>query len=134
MIGSTFFASPRPSSLDCGFGNGEIVDMTIKTRPEMIQAIIDAQGIDPQINKLVEELGELIVAVAKMRAFPSESARVESVIEEIADCRIMLDQMAVIFGTDKVELAENLKLERMADRLGFGLHPLFPYVHEGRDE
>jgi NTP pyrophosphatase (non-canonical NTP hydrolase) len=115
------------------------MSMTIKTRPEMIQAIIDAHSTDEQTNKTVEELGELIVAIAKMRAAPTwifsdEDSRIAAVVEEIADCRIMLDQMAVIFGTDKVELAENLKLERMADRLGFALHPLFPYVHEGRDE
>ena len=134
MIGSTFFASPRASSFHCGFGSGELVDMTIKTRPEMLQAILDAHSTDEQINKTVEELGELIVAIAKMRAFPKDESRTAAVVEEIADCRIMLDQLAIIFGTDSVELAENLKLERMADRLGFGLHPLFPHVHEGRNE
>ena len=108
--------------------------MTIKTRPEMLQAIIESLGVDSQINKTTEELGELIVAIAKMRAFPNEPERTQAVISEIADCRIMLDQMAMIFGADDVELTEIEKLERMADRLGFGVHPLFPHTHEGRNE
>lgn len=56
-----------------------------------LKTIADHYGLDSQINILQEELAELIQAVSKFRrGDPSH------IIEEIADVKIMLDQITYL--------------------------------------
>ena len=73
-------------------------------------------GIESQLNMLQEECGELIVAVNKLRR--SKYRRKSYVAEEMADVRILIDQ--VILGLDiskQVNKCSEFKLKRLARRL-----------------
>ena len=50
----------------------------------MCRNIFDYYGIASQKNQLIQELGELIVAITK--------DNLENIIEEMADVQVMLDQ------------------------------------------
>jgi NTP pyrophosphatase (non-canonical NTP hydrolase) len=60
-----------------------------------------------QQHKAIEELGELIVALAK----DNDTA---AIIDEIADVHIMLCQLAIMYGPDKVGKRVDFKIKRLA--------------------
>lgn len=62
---------------------------------------LDMWGEELQFGMLHEEMGELIVAINKVRR---GKGGIASVIEELADVEIMLEQIAYIFGIDEEEL------------------------------
>jgi NTP pyrophosphatase (non-canonical NTP hydrolase) len=75
-------------------------------------------GIEAQKNKTIEELAELIRALAGAKP-PQGQGRKEHIAEEIADVEIMLEQMKIwrcMWNT--VEGAREAKLRRLADKLG----------------
>lgn len=72
-------------------------------------------GTDPQIGVSLEECGEYIVAIQKWRRGRGTDA---DVIDEIADVAIMMDQMATLFGREKVQERIAFKLNRLKERLG----------------
>jgi len=74
-------------------------------------------GERAQIDKAVEELGELIVALLHHR-----SGRIGTgpVCEEIADVNLMLLQLREIFGPADVDEWTRIKAERLAARLDGG--------------
>ena len=81
----------------------------------IIQKAIDTYGVDSQIKMAIEECSELINALTK--AWRGRSTN-EDIITEIADVIIMCEQLAVIFGRDKVGREITRKVERLAERLG----------------
>jgi len=71
-------------------------------------------GPELQADMAIEECSELIQAICKRkRGYPDE----DNLIEEIADVCIMMDQLKLMFGIDKVEEAIVKKLNRLKDRL-----------------
>ena len=62
-----------------------------------------------QIKKAVEELGELITALAR--------GNVPNIKEEISDVSIMLDQLCLILNYDPEPIRQE-KLERLKIRMG----------------
>lgn len=69
-----------------------------------------------QIMKTVEELSELQKELCKY--YSSEEDR-NHIAEEIADVRIMLEQMELLFSCEaQVQTAMERKLDRLAERLG----------------
>jgi hypothetical protein len=68
-------------------------------------------GVKNQILKTIEELGELSTALARYLLYKDETYEYD-VIDEIADCQILLDQLRVIFP----EVGERVhsKRERLA--------------------
>lgn len=62
--------------------------MNRKKYEEGIQYIADAYGLGNQREKLIEELSELLVAVTHDER--------ENISEEMADVRIMIDQVAYL--------------------------------------
>ena len=90
----------------------------------LLNKIIAHYGQDSQITKCVEECAELTKAICDYRleasyASPETLKELEySVREEIADVIIMAQQMALIFGEDKVERLIDYKLGRTARRIG----------------
>ncbi len=80
---------------------------------EILQAAIDRWGVDHQVRLATEECGELIVSLChSMRNRPN------NVPEEIADVKIMLRQMEVIFSCkEEVELISKEKICRLQSRL-----------------
>ena len=71
-------------------------------------------GPEAQQMMLIEEIGELLNAVAK---FPRGRSRPEDIIEELADVSIMVEQIALLYGWERFELERERKLERLKMRL-----------------
>lgn len=83
--------------------------LVMDTEKELIKRAIEAFGLTHQINKAIEELGELISAIARRNR--------SNIAEEIADVRIMCKQLEIIFEID-AEVFKAEKLERLAMMLG----------------
>lgn len=76
-------------------------------REQILKATIRKYGPGAQRDKAIEELSELIRALARC-----DDA--ENVAEEMADVRIMLDQLEIMFGNhDRVRQWEFKKLQRL---------------------
>lgn len=73
-------------------------------------------GLENQIVVAIEEMSELQKELCKFlrRDFGSSN-----IIEEIADVKIMLEQLIYIFHCRKrVDYEKQMKIERLAERLG----------------
>ena len=80
-------------------------------REKILTAAIRKYGRGAQRDKAIEELSELIRALARCDDK-------ENVAEEMADVRIMLDQLEIIFGNgQKVAAWEVKKLRRLDQRV-----------------
>ena len=77
-----------------------------------LKKVIERYGVKNQINMAKEELAELIVALSH-----KERARVpiDSVIEEMADVTIMIEQLKLIYNIDSKHLQNiiNKKILRL---------------------
>lgn len=72
-------------------------------------------GIDAQITKAIEELSELQKELCK---FILDDGKLENIIEEVADVKIMIEQIELIFGISKaVKAVKKDKIQRLSDRL-----------------
>lgn len=71
-------------------------------------------GNAAQIELAIEEMGELLVAINHYRR---ARCSVEAVQEEIADVKIAMDQLAMIYGEEGVSEFEKKKLERLKGRI-----------------
>lgn len=67
-------------------------------------------GVEGQINKAVEEMGELITELSRRNLSRYDKDRVA---EEVADALIMLEQLRIIFGGERVDGFIAEKLERL---------------------
>ena len=63
--------------------------------------------------KAIEEMAELIDALAKYKLTHAKS----NVCSEIADVQIMMRQLSIIFGEDKVVAVIEYKLKRLETRI-----------------
>ena len=71
-------------------------------------------GEDKQILMLFEEMAELQNAICK---YTRDRDCRQHVCEEIADAMIMLDQMSIIFGENKVNAFYDEKVDRLKKRM-----------------
>ena len=71
-------------------------------------------GQDKQVEMAIEEMGELLVA---MNHCKRGRVDVSAVQEEIADVKIAMDQLALIYGEEGVNSFETKKLARLKDRI-----------------
>lgn len=71
-------------------------------------------GPEHQKKKAVEEMGELITALMREQ---DNRATPEEVITEIADVQIMVRQLAIIYGLDKVANEIQRKQRRLLRRM-----------------
>ena len=91
----------------------------IRVDDATLSEIVDAWGVTKQVDMVLEEMGELQVAICKYRrkgadwvySKTGQTAR-EMVIEETADVLLMAEQLAFIIGRDEVETAIQEKLDR----------------------
>lgn len=68
-----------------------------------------------QKRKAVEEMGELIVELSREADGRSGDA---DIITEIADVKIMMAQLSLIYGETDIEAEVHRKLQRLAKTLG----------------
>ena len=85
------------------------------TRDEILKNALQHYGANAQRIVAIEEMSELIKELCKVFRGEENAAHIA---EEIADVRIMLDQMEILFDCRKqVELMESEKLERLLKRM-----------------
>lgn len=85
--------------------------MTNDQKNSLIHAI-NHFGVDHQIDKAVEEMGELITALSRRRL---ERSHREDIAEEIADVLIVANQLRIIYGGELVDQLIDQKLNRLED-------------------
>ena len=82
---------------------------------QILSAALYTFGAEAQIKMLFEEIGELMTAICQ---YSRGRDKIAHVAEEIADVRIMLDQMAILFDCeDEVERQRRYKLRRLEQRI-----------------
>jgi hypothetical protein len=107
--------------------------MTTEEEIEILQQAIKQYGVPNQLNQTIEEAAELIQAINKARRHQlvTESEIIKpaylvstkdcivfgNLVSEIADMKIMLDQLTLLIGYDRVEFAKERKLLRLKTRL-----------------
>ena len=81
-----------------------------------LEKAIATYGKDMQLTVAVEELSELIKEICKNKRGADNRA---NIIEEIADCYIMLKQLEIIFDIDINDIRHiiNNKIDRLKCRL-----------------
>ncbi len=85
-------------------------------KQELLRTALDTYGAAKQTIKAVEEIGELLKELSKNAWGQDNRAQIA---EEIADVRIMLDQMEILHGVEYMcHGYEKAKLHRLAKRLG----------------
>jgi len=80
----------------------------------VLEKALETWGEEAQIVMAIEESAELQTALSRLYRGRVDD---EDVVEEIADLQIMLDQLTLIFGEDRVEEAQVEKLHHLEERL-----------------
>lgn len=75
---------------------------------------VNHYGMEHQMGKAVEEMGELITELAR---YQDGRTNGEKIAEEVADCFITLFQLRWMCGADIVDKAIERKAERLRDRM-----------------
>jgi len=88
---------------------------------EKIEKIFNHFGLNSQIAKTIEEMAELMVELLEYMKKPTENQS-NFVIEELADCFIMLEQMKDFFGAENVEKKIEMKIDRTISRIDAGYY------------
>lgn len=89
--------------------------MTKEEQKQIEKEAVETYGIDAQMRMLQEECGELIVAVGHY--LRGRNGSLANLCEELADVKIMVEQMEVALDNPAVEVWYNNKLERLKKRL-----------------
>ena len=81
-----------------------------------LERAIDHYGKDMQLNVAIEEFSELIKEICKHKRGEDN---LDNIIEEMADCQIMLSQLRIIFGIriDDISRVKWEKLDRLEKRM-----------------
>lgn len=91
----------------------------IEIEQDVLFSAIKLYGADHQLDKLVEEMGELLQALMKWR----QGGDKFHLLEELADVYITLQQAALILddpvehGSTLLQSAVDIKLERLRERI-----------------
>lgn len=82
-----------------------------------LKKAIETYGKDMQLNVAVEEFSELIKEICKHKRGRDNR---DNIIEEMADCYIMLEQLKMMFGLEGAVIADAIdkKVKRLERRLG----------------
>lgn len=79
---------------------------------------VHTYGKDLQRMTAIEEMAELTQALSKDKRYPNTPEVLDNIAEEIADVRIMLDQLEYIYDcSNKVEEYRKKKIYRLVDRI-----------------
>mgnify|MGYP005862007985 CR=1 FL=1 len=85
---------------------------------ELYKRILDAWGVESQLNMVIEEVGELLQAISKLRRSHNKSDIEKDqaychLCEEIGDVQNMVNQLKYTFDKDLIEMYEKQKLVRI---------------------
>ena len=86
---------------------------------EILQKAIETYGVESQVDVCIEEMSELTKALIKdRRSYGNSHEAWKNVAEEIADVKIMLEQLEMIFECkEKVQEQIEFKVNRLGERL-----------------
>ena len=90
---------------------------------KIISAALWKYGKEYQVWKFIEELGELITAMARMRQAElrpdlARENELDNLVEEFADSGITADEMISCYGLkDRIRSMRSLKLKRLEKRM-----------------
>jgi len=93
------------------------INDTMNDMTELCQQAIDTWGEDLQIKMMIDECSELIQALCKLTRKNKEEAEAD-VVSELADVELMLTQMNLMFGRERVVEQIEYKKNRLRERLG----------------
>ena len=89
------------------------------TEQEAIEIIANFYGLKPQLDILQEECAELIQAVSKFKRGKYDEYTIpSSLIEELADVEIMLNQIEYLLGDDVRKEIGRVKKDKIKRQLG----------------
>lgn len=88
-------------------------------RDKVFKQCLHTYGADPQIDMTLEEMAELSKALLKNRRSGGSDPKCrDNIVDELADVRIMVRQMEILFQCeDEVESRIDYKVQRQARRL-----------------
>jgi NTP pyrophosphatase (non-canonical NTP hydrolase) len=78
------------------------------------KAALEKYGHDAQLDMVIEECSELILAIQRYRRKRCEAIDIQ---EEIADVEIMLSQMRILFGDQSIDEFKAYKIMRLKERI-----------------
>lgn len=81
----------------------------------VLRRALELWGVDAQVRQTLEELTELQLAFLKWWRKPTDD-RTHNVIEELADVKVMIRQMEMVFDEDSVQQVVAQKIERLETR------------------
>lgn len=80
--------------------------------------IIEHYGLEEQLNRLIEECGELVQAICKWKRYPNTD-KLLALIEELADVKNLIEQLEL--DSDYIEEGiariKEYKINRELDRI-----------------
>ena len=79
-------------------------------RMEIVERVAKHYGFKPQLDMMMEECGEMIVAI---NHYKRQRVSTERLIEEFADIWIVLKQMGVFLDEDSIAKVIDYKLMRV---------------------
>ncbi|MBR1526874.1 MAG: hypothetical protein IJ640_09500 [Prevotella sp.] len=88
--------------------------MDKKEKLDIYNSALTLFGFSNQRLMLVEECGELLDVIAKIKR---NRATIQQVITELADVSIMVEQMAFFYGWDDFKAEKERKLMRLQERI-----------------
>jgi NTP pyrophosphatase (non-canonical NTP hydrolase) len=81
---------------------------------ETFNKAIGTWGVDAQAEMAEEEAAEFVVA---SKHWTRGKANREDVIDELADLRIMVEQMSLVLGQNQVDQRVQEKMDRLRERI-----------------
>jgi hypothetical protein len=83
-----------------------------RDQDKVLARALEMWGVDAQVRQTLEELTELQLALLKWWRNPTDE-NTHNIIEELADAKVMIRQMELVFGAPEVQQVVAKKIERL---------------------
>lgn len=93
--------------------------MKYELKHYIVERAIGKYGKDKQLIVAIEEMSELQKEICKAMRNETPSLNYDQLIEEMADVRLMLYELQVMYkiSTEELDVMEDMKLERLYERI-----------------
>lgn len=89
-------------------------------RESKLRIIANHYGYDHQLNKLVEEIGEVLVEISKYKAAENIAdafAAIVALEKELADVEVLIMQLKILGDKEHIEETIDYKIQRQLGRM-----------------
>ena len=89
-------------------------------RESKLRIIANHYGYDHQLNKLVEEIGEVLIEISKYKAAQDIVDAYDAVVrleKELADVEVLIMQLKILGDAEHVEETIDYKIQRQIERM-----------------